>query len=469
MDAVKVKKERGLFLKLILYAIPIMLTGLLQLLYNTADQIVVGQFSGDENALAAVGSSSALNGLIAGFCIGITSGSNVIIAQFIGAKNGEGVSKAVHTSMTFSLIIGICVCALGLAVAKPMHLLLGTMPDVFDDALLYTIIIIAGVPAVSVYNFGAVVFRAAGDSKTPFIILALSGLLNIAFNLFFVIVCKMGVEGVAIATIIAQYVSAIVVVILIMRLKDDRKFSLSKMRIDGKLLKRILVIGVPSAVQGSLFAVSNMILQSSVNMLGDSYGSASVVTGNTIGTTLEGYTYVLTNSFYHSTVTYVGQYYGARDTKNIKRTLIYSLIQSAVVGVVVSWIIIAFSTPLTMIFVNANESNVADVLKYAGERIFITQSLYFTVGVMEVLTGYLRALGRSLVPMFSSVFSVCVVRVAWAFLVFPISAFYSITGLYLIYPISWILCSILHFITILVVNKKVFAKEKKENLQEQVA
>ena len=179
MDAVKVKKERGLFLKLILYAIPIMLTGLLQLLYNTADQIVVGQFSGDENALAAVGSSAALNSLIAGFCIGLTSGSNVIIAQFIGAKNGEGVSKAVHTSMTFSLVIGLCVCALGLAVAKPMHLLLGTMPDVFDDALLYTVIIMAGVPAVSVYNFGAVAFRAAGDSKTPFIILALTGILNV--------------------------------------------------------------------------------------------------------------------------------------------------------------------------------------------------------------------------------------------------------------------------------------------------
>ena len=469
MDAVKVKKERGLYLKLILYAIPIMLTGLLQLLYNTADQIVVGQFSGDENALAAVGSSAALNSLIAGFCIGLTSGSNVIIAQFIGAKNGEGVSKAVHTSMTFSLVIGLCVCALGLAVAKPMHLLLGTMPDVFDDALLYTVIIMAGVPAVSVYNFGAVAFRAAGDSKTPFIILALTGILNVGFNLFFVIVCKMGVEGVAIATIIAQYVSAITVVILLIRLKDDRKFSFTKMRIDGNLLKRILVIGVPSAVQSSLFAISNMILQSSVNMLGDSYGSASVVTGNTIGTTLEGYTYVLTNAFYHASVTYVGQFYGARDIKNIKRTLIYTLIQSTIVGIVISWLIIALSGPLTLVFVNAGEANLNEVIKYAFERIFITQCLYFTVGVMEVLTGYLRALGRSLIPMFSSVFSICVVRVAWAFLIFPLPVFYSLTGLYMVYPISWILCSILHLITILVVNKKVFAKESVENLQEQVA
>ncbi len=467
MTACVAKKERSLFLKLILYAIPIMLTGLLQLLYNTADQIVVGQFSGDPNALAAVGSSSALNGLIAGFCIGITSGSNVIIARFIGAKNGEGVSKAVHTSMTFSLLIGLGVCALGLGVAKPMHLLLGTMPNVFDDALLYTIIIMAGVPAVSVYNFGAVVFRAAGDSKTPFIILALSGLLNVGFNLFFVIVCKMGVEGVAIATIISQYASAIVVVLLMMRLKDDRKFSLSKMRIDRKLLGQILVIGVPSAVQGSLFAVSNMILQSSVNMLGASYNSESVVTGNTIGTTLEGYTYVLTNAFYHATVTYVGQFYGARDKKNIKRTLIYSLIQSATVGIAVSWLIIGLSEPLTMVFVNADEKNIADVIKYASERIFITQSLYFSVGVMEVLTGYLRALGRSITPMFSSVFSICVVRVLWAFFVFPIPAMYSLTGLYMIYPISWILCSLLHFITILVVSKKIFPKNPKEQITDE--
>ncbi len=457
-----VKKERSLFLNLILYAIPIMLTGLLQLLYNTADQIVVGQFSGDPNALAAVGSSAALNGLIAGFCIGLTSGSNVIIARFIGAKNKDGVTNAVHTSMTFSLIIGLCVCALGLGVAKPMHLLLGTMPEVFDEALLYTLIIMAGVPAVSVYNFGAVVFRAANDSKTPFIILALTGLLNIGFNLFFVIVCGMGVEGVAIATIIAQYVSAIVVVILIMRLKDERKFSLSKMRIDKKILRQMLLIGIPSAVQGSLFAVSNMILQSSVNMLGASYKSASIVTGNTVGTTLESYTYILTNAFYHAAVTYVGQYYGARDVKNIKRTLLYTLIQSSTIGIVVSWIIIGLSGQLTMVFVNASEDNVTEVIKYASERIFVTQSLYFTVGVMEVFTGYLRAMGRSIIPMISSVFSICVIRILWAFFIFPIPTFYSLTGLFLIYPISWILCSILHFITILVVNKKSFAKRENE-------
>ena len=204
-------------------------------------------------------------------------------------------------------------------------------------------------------------------------------------------------------------------------------------------------------------------------MLGDSYGSASVVTGNTIGTTLEGYTYVLTNAFYHASVTYVGQFYGARDIKNIKRTLIYTLIQSTIVGIVISWLIIALSGPLTLVFVNAGEANLNEVIKYAFERIFITQCLYFTVGVTEVLTGYLRALGRSLIPMFSSVFSICVVRVAWAFLIFPLPVFYSLTGLYMVYPISWILCSILHLITILVVNKKVFAKESVENLQEQVA
>jgi putative MATE family efflux protein len=345
---------------------------------------------------------------------------------------------------------------------------LGTLPEIFDNALLYTYIILAGVPAVSVYNFGAVIFRGAGDSKTPFAILALSGLLNVGFNILFVAGFGMNVEGVAIATIIAQYASAIVVVILAMRLKDERKFSLSKLRIDGNLLKRMLLIGVPSAVQGSLFAISNMILQSSINDLGN-HVSPALVSGNTIGTTMEGYTYVLTNSFYHSTVTFVGMYYGARDEKNAKRTMAYSLIQCAIVGISVAWLIILFSEPLSQIFIDANASNRAEVIKYAMERIFITQCLYFTVGVMEVGTGYLRALGRSIAPMIIAIFSVCVLRVFWAFVIFPIPQFYSITGLYICYPISWIIASIFNFILIAIVNKKVFPKIKKEEIDQKVA
>ena len=407
--------------------------------------------------------------MIAGFCIGLTSGSNVLISQFLGAKDKKGIERAVHTSMTFSIIIGLGMCGVGMLFAKTLHNILGTMPEIFDSALLYTYIIIAGVPAVSVYNFGAIIFRAAGDSKTPFIILALSGLLNVGFNIIFVAGFGMSVEGVAIATIIAQYVSAIVVVVLAMRLKDERKFSFKKLCIDFNMLKRMLLIGVPSAVQGSLFGVSNMILQSSVNDLG-THISPALVSGNTIGTTLEGYTYVLTNSFYHSAVTFIGQFYGARDEKNVKRALVYTLIQCAAIGISVAWLIILFAQPLTQIFIDPNAGNRVEVMKYAGERIFITQCLYFTVGVMEVTTGYLRALGKSIIPMIGSVFSICVIRILWTFFIFPLPAFYSITGLYTCYPISWILATTFNFIIIFLVNKKVFPKEsKEENQTEQAA
>lgn len=431
--------EGPLFSKILAYVIPIMLTGVLQLLYNTADQIVVGQFSGDPNALAAVGSTSTATGLIVNVIVGMSAGAIVVLSQSLGAKQEKIVSRAVHTVVSFAAIAGLIFAVLGFTVTRPLLTLMGTKAELLDSATQYMKIIMCGVPGTVMYNFASSVFRAKGDSKTPFIILTTTGLINVALNLVFVILLRMGISGVALATIIAQYISAAVVIILLMRTKESYRLRLNKLGMDSAMLKNVLVVGIPSGIQSAFFAVSNMLVQSSVNTL-----SIPEVSGNTVGGTIESYTYTVMNSYYQATLTFVGQNFGAGRLDRVKKTLLYCALQVLVAGIVVGGIEMIFIKELATLFVDMTQPNAQAIINAAAIRSMIVLPLYFLCGWMDVLTGYQRGLGSSIRPMIVTLFSVCVLRVCWASFVFPL--FGTAESLYIVYPISWALCALIHLV-----------------------
>ena len=440
--------EGPIFSKMILYVIPIMLTGILQLLYNTADQIVVGQFSGDPNALAAVGSTSSATALSVNVIMGMSAGAIVVMSQSFGAKQDQMISRAVHTVVSFAAIAGIVFAVIGLLVSRPLLTALGTKSEYIDSSVTYMRIIMCGVPASVLYNFAACVYRAKGDSRTPFIILSLSGLVNVALNLVFVIAFKMGVAGVATATIVSQYISAAVIIILLIKTRESYRLNLRRLCIDPVMLKRILTVGIPSGIQSAFFALSNMLVQSAVNTL-----SVPEVGGNTVGNTIEGYTYTVLNSFYQATLTFVGQNYGASKMDRVKRTLLLATLQVVVVGIVVGGLFSIFARELAYLFVDMSQENAMLVVDAAVLRTRLTLPFYFMCGLMESFSGYQRGLGSSVRPMVVSLFSVCAFRVFWAQIIFPLVG--TATFLYIVYPISWALCAVLHLIFSLILTKKI--------------
>ncbi|MBR2467231.1 MAG: MATE family efflux transporter [Clostridia bacterium] len=441
--------EGPLFTKMILFTIPIMLTGILQLLYNSADSVIVGRFSGDPNALGAVGCTTSATGLLINMLMGLGAGTGVLVSQFFGAKNDSGVSRVVHTSLAAGLIGGVFMFALGEFISEPLLNLLGTDPVLMPSALLYTRIIFIGVPASAIFNFGAAIVRSIGDSKTPLVILASTGLVNIAFNLFFVVGCGMSVAGVAIATIISQYVSAAWIIIVLKRAQGAHRFYFSKARIDAPILGRMLKIAIPSAIQSSLFSISNMILQTSINTF-----PTDAISGAAIGSTIDGFTYITLNSFYHTTLTFAGQNYGACKFERSKKVVLYSLIQATVIGLALGSLMTVFIEPIASIFVDPGAANTAAVIAAAKERAVIVLIPYVLCGYMETFTGFLRGWGYSLLPMLSCIFCICVVRVLWAKLVFPLPLFNTLSGLFLIYPITWALATLFQFGMMLFVSRK---------------
>ena len=446
--------EGPLFVPILTFVIPIILTGILQILYNMADNIVVGRFSGDTLALAAVGSTSSLSNLIINLLMGVAGGSAVVIAQSYGAKELDKLSKAVHTSMLFSVIGGIFFCVLGLVISKPALMLMGTKEHLMDRALLYLRIICLGIPASAIYNFGAATLRSVGDSKTPLYILSSTGLINVLLNLFFVIVCKMSVGGVALATIISQYVSAIVIVtILFARKNAAYSLDMESMGIDLAILKRILSLGLPAGLQGTLFSISNIILTSGINMLPD-----ADISGKTIAINIEGLVYTAMNSYLHASTTFTGQNYGAKKPDRIKKSIIYAVIQVALIGFIGGQIINFFGEPLANLYIDPTDANKEAVLSAALELMNFMLSCYFLCGVMDTLSGALRGLGYSVIPMIISIGAICVLRAIWVWYVFPTERFKSLIGICTVYPISWSLGVISLIIALLIVFRRVKQK-----------
>ena len=415
----------GPFLKKIfMFSLPLMATGLLQLLYNSADTAIVGKFAGSD-ALAAVGSTGSLINLIINVFIGLSMGSGVMVARHIGANDEKRVSKSVHTAMLLGLVSGIIVAVIGFFMSGTFLKLMHVEEGVLELSTLYLKIYFLGAPGSLVYNFGASLLRASGDTKRPLYILSASGIVNVVLNLILVIPFKMSVAGVAIATITSQYLTAIIVVILLFRTSSMLKLSIKKLRFDILELKNIIRIGVPAGLQSSLFSISNVIIQSAVNSFG-----AVAMAGIAAGSQFDGYIFVCTNAIAQTTMTFTSQNIGAAKYQNINKVYRYCFIVASVISIVLSAAGFFFRDEIVWIF--AKEP---DVIELGAQRLALVIPFYIFCSLQDVAAGQIRGMGKSIEPMILSLFGTCVVRLAWIFLILPPDR--SLMDIYWAYPISW--------------------------------
>ena len=422
----------NLFKKIIAYTIPIMLTGILQLLYNAADVAVVGKFAGDE-ALAAVGSTGSLINLIVSLFLGLSVGSSVSYARSIGKGDTERANRVVHTAVMVSVIASLFLTVVGVIFAKDFLLLMDSPEDVIGLATLYVQIYFGGMIFNLLYNFASSVVRANGDSKRPLYILMISGIINVVLNLIFVIGFNMSVAGVALATVASQAFSALAVMYILIKESGPLNFSFDKLKIDTDVLKEMVYIGLPSGIQSAFFSISNVIVQRSVNGFGK-----VIMAGNSTASNLEGFVHMSMNSVYQATLNFTSQNYGAKKEDNLKKVLIYSLLIVSVVGIVLGTVFYLLEPVLAKFYTDNPE-----VIAYALNRMKYVCLLYFICGVMDVLVGFLRGVGYSTIPMIVSLIGVCAFRVIWIFTVFEnaknsmISEIDQLKSLYISYPISW--------------------------------
>lgn len=449
--------EGKLFPKIFAFAVPLILTAVLQLLFNSADMIVVGKFVGN-NSVGAVGSTGSLNALLTNFAIGLSVGAGVVLASAFGAKDSEYGDKILHTSMVVSVIAGFIFGALGYFVSRPLLSVMGTPAVQLDDAATYLEIICLGCPFSMIYNFGASMLRATGDTKRPLIYLTVAGVINIIVNIVTVVCFNMGVSGVAIATIFSQAVSAVLVVITLLRNKGFVKLSLKKLRIHGKAFGEIMRLGVPTGIQSMLFNISNVLLQSAINGFG-----SDVVNGCSLSSQIEGYVYSIMSSISATALTAVGQNYGAHDYKRIKKCIYISVAFVTAAGIIAGGIAIAFHEPLCRIFTNSGESaeTTEKIISYAFERMLIIAGTYFLDGIMEVITYSLRGVGYSITSMLIVLVGTCAFRVLWIFGIFPL--YRHLWFLFMLYPISWTITLSVAWIWLEVVLKRDEKKVEKQS------
>ncbi len=435
--------------KLIIFTIPIILSGVLQLLFNAADVIVVGRFAG-EASLAAVGSTGSLINLMTNLFIGISVGANVCAAQFFGAKHYDDVKKTLHTSVAFSLIGGLILVFVGLFGARPMLELMGSPEDVLPLAALYIKIYFLAMPAAMLYNFLAAILRASGDTTHPLVFLSIAGVVNVLLNLVLVIAFGLGVAGVAIASATANYISAILLTLYLIKQEGPMKLVLSNVRIDKKVLSKIIKIGLPAGIQGSVFSLSNVVIQSAIN----SFGTAAIA-GSSAAGSIEGFVYVSMNSVSQTCVTFTGQNFGAGNEKRVKRVIFECLGIVTIVGLVMGNAAYFFSETLLGIYTDSSAAIAAGTI-----RLFWVCCPYFLCGVMDSLTGGLRGLGYSTIPMVVSLLGACVTRLIWIATFFQIHHTQSV--LFFSYPGSWFLTLTVHSICLTIVYRKWVAKKNSE-------
>ena len=428
--------------KLLSFSVPLMLSGILQLLFNAADIVVVGQFDSSD-AMAAVGSTSSLNNLIVNLFLGLSAGGSVVVAQYFGMKSRQDVEETVHTAILLGFISGLVLVAAGMFLAEPMLVLMGTTPDVIDQSVLYMRIVFAGMPAMMVYDFGAGILRAVGDTRRPLVYLFCGGVVNVAFNLFFVIVCHLGVAGVAIGTVMSQCIAAFLTVRCLMKTDDCYGIRLRELRIVKHKLLRILRVGVPTGIQGAMFSISNVVIQSSIN----SFDSSIIVAGNTASGNIEGFVYTAMNAFYQASLTFTSQNVGAHQTRRILPVLGWSLLCVTVVGVATGVLAVLFGPQLLGIY-----SPDEEVIAYGLERLRLICLTYFLCGTMDVVTGSIRGLGPSVTPAVISLLGVCGLRIVWIYTVF--AAHRSLMVLYLSYPVSWLITLVVNIICFAVFFKR---------------
>ena len=428
--------------KLISFSIPLMLSGILQLMFNAVDIVVVGRFSGSQ-ALAAVGSTTALINVFTNLFIGISLGANVLAARYYATGKTKEMSETVHTAIALALVSGVAMAVIGVVFARGALEIMGTPDDVIAKSTLYMQIYFCGMPFFMMYNYGAAILRAVGDTKRPLIFLIVSGVINAVLNLFLVIVFHLDVAGVGIATVISQLVSCILVLRCLHHTESSYQLHLAKLRIRSVYLKQIFEVGVPAGIQSTVINISNAMLQSSVN----SFGSIAMA-GYTASNNIFGFLYVSVNSFTQACMSFTSQNYGVKKLKRMDRVLIDCMILSVVVTLILGSSVYVFGPELLHIY-----SDQADVIQYGMEIFSYTTVTYFLCGLMDLFPGALRGMGYSTVPMILSIIGTVGVRIIWIYGLFP--SHRSLTFLFLSYPVSWIATIIMQVICFWFVRKKI--------------
>ena len=421
--------EGNLFSGIINFTVPIILTSLLQLLFNAADLVVVGQFCGSVS-VAAVGATGALTNLMVNFFIGLSIGTGVAVAHGIGSREDREVHCIVHTALPLSLVSGLVLTVLGVAFSRTFLHWMGTPDTVLPLSAVYMEIYFGGVTFTMIYNFSAAILRAAGDTKSPLLFLFIAGVVNVVLNVFFVLVCQMNVAGVALATTISQAISAVLVTMALMRRNDACKLDLKKLHFYKPQLRKMIRIGLPAGIQSSLFSISNVLIQSSINSFGD-----VLMSGNAAASNIEGFVYVCINAFHQTAVNFIGQNAGARQYKRVYKILWICLACVTVVGIVTGSLVYVMGPKLLSIYITDSPEAIA----YGLTRMAFICLPYFLCGLMDVSTGALRGIGASLTPMLISVLGVCGFRVLWIYTIFQMPAYHTPQCLYISYAVSWIL------------------------------
>ena len=427
--------------KILRFSIPLILSGILQLLFTAADLAVVGKFSGD-TSLAAVGACSSLTNMFVNLFVGLAVGTNVCISQAIGSNDKKAANDAAHTSILLGIIGGLVLVVLGFICSKPLLILMDCPEDVLPLAVLYMKIIFCGMPAMLVYNYASAILRSTGDTKRPLYILIAAGLINVILNLIFVIVFKMSVDGVALATIISQFVSAVIVLICLRNNDGLIKFNFRKLKIHKQKLINILLIGIPAGVQGVVFSISNVMLQSSINTFG-----SSVMAGSAAAANIEGFVYTSMNAVSQASTTFTAQNVGAGQYKKIPEIMKKCFLICTLTVAPLIIIILLFSRQLLGIYTSGNVA-----IETGVERFWYVCAPYLLCGFMEIPLGILRGMGLSIFPTIVSLVGTCGIRIVWIFTVFAyIKTFGS---LLLVYPVSWLVIFIAHSITLICYYKK---------------
>lgn len=439
--------------KMIVFTLPIMFSGLFQLLFNATDIIVVGKFAGD-NALAAVGSNTALINLMTNLFIGLSIGANVAAARYCGAKNITELKKTVHTAMLLSVISGLLLMVVGLCFAEQMLRLMQTPESIIGMASDYLRIYFCGMPFMMIYNFGNALLRAAGDTRRPLIYLIIAGVANVGLDLIFVILLNMSAAGVGLATALSQCVSAALIIRCLMKEREDTglRLNLRKLRIHKDKLFLIMKIGLPAGFQGTVFSLSNVVIQSSINLFGE-----AVIAGNSAAASIEGFVYMAMNSCYQSTLSFTSQNLGAGKYERINKILLSGLLCVVTVWAVLGLgICMMAGRPLLSIYTSGEASINAGL-----RRMMYVCGTYFLCGIMDVMVGSLRGMGYSITPMIVSLLGACGLRLVWLGTVFQIEQFHTTDTVYLSYPVSWVITVAAHVICFFICRHRLQKKMKR--------
>lgn len=433
----------GIVQKLLIFSIPIIFSGILQLVFNAADIIVVGQFAGDES-LAAVGATSSLINLLIGLFTGLAIGTNVIAANYLGAQKLENVKKTVHTSIIVSIFAGIFLTIIGISFAKPILKLMKIPSEVLPLATVYLKIYFGGITTTMLYNFGSSLLRAKGDTKRPLYVLLIAGIINVILNLLFVIVFKMNVAGVALATIISQGFSAVCILFMLVQEKNEFKLTLKNLKFDKHIFIKMIKIGVPAGFQGMMFSFSNVIIQSAINSFG-----AVIIAGNSAALSIEGFVYIAMNGFAQGTLTFTSQNYGAKKYDRIKTVAITSEIIVFLIGTILGGIVILFSEQILSLYTKSQ-----DALEAGKIRLLVICSVYCLCGMMDVIGNIIRGIGHSILPMIVTLAGACGLRILWIATLFQIPKFHSTYTIYFSYPVSWLITFLIEVICFTFIFRK---------------